>query len=188
MDWKTVLNGNRLKWIVGAGLAGILLILFSTIWPGGSEEADPPGKTEEEALPTAEEYRQEYERMALQLVQQITGVGDVQVFVTLDSGVEYVYETEENRTADTQNTSEETYSEKNSLQKKTLLVEGEDGRETPILKKTLEPKIRGVVVVCEGGGNALVMERIVSAMTTLFGISSTRVAVLQSDPMQTVSP
>ena len=185
MDWKTMVSGKRLKWIVGAGLAGILLILFSTIWPKEPETVVSETDTEENAAPMAEEYRQKYEQTALQLVQKIVGAGEAQVFVTLDSGVEYVYETEENRTADTQNANEETYSEKNSLQKKTLLVEGEDGREKPILKTTLEPKIRGVVVVCEGGGDVLVMERIVSAMTTLFGISSTRVAVLQSDPMQT---
>lgn len=179
MDWKSLLEGKKGKIILGVGLVGILLIFLSTFLPEEQAPAEGTG-TPEPAAPTTEEYRQQYESTVLQLVQSIDGAGSAQVFVTLETGVQYVYETEENRTADTQSGEAQSYSEKSSLQRKILLVEDEDGHESPLLKTTLEPEIRGVVVVCEGGGDIRIVERVTSAVTTMLGVSTTRVAVLPS--------
>lgn len=41
------------------------------------------------------------------------------------------------------------------------------------------PLIRGVIVVCDGGDNILIREKIISAVSGAFGISSTRVSVIK---------
>lgn len=181
MELKTILqDGKKLKWIVGIGIVGILLIFVSSLWPKGEKTPAPDDAPDTAQTPTNEQYEQRYQEMVAQLVRGIEGVGRASVVVTLESGVEYVYETEENKTADTQNNESTTYSQKNSLQRKTLLVEDDNGRKKPLLKTTLEPKVRGVVVVCEGGGDVRVVERVTTAVTTALGVSSARVAVLEA--------
>jgi stage III sporulation protein AG len=45
------------------------------------------------------------------------------------------------------------------------------------LETVITPKVRGVVVVCDGGDSVLVKEKLVEAVTKVLGISSARVCV-----------
>ncbi len=44
---------------------------------------------------------------------------------------------------------------------------------------TKSPEIRGVIVVCDGGDNIIIREKIISAVSGAFGISTTRVSVIK---------
>lgn len=46
--------------------------------------------------------------------------------------------------------------------------------------KEIEPVIRGVVVVCQGGGSPVVVERVTSAVTKALNISTAKVCVTKS--------
>ena len=52
-----------------------------------------------------------------------------------------------------------------------------DGNGTPIKVKLVFPKLRGIAVVCRGGGNPINQEKIVSLLSALFDLSSNRVYV-----------
>lgn len=45
------------------------------------------------------------------------------------------------------------------------------------LRKINEPEIRGVVVACEGGESAVVKEEVCKLLTTVLGVSSTKVYI-----------
>ena len=169
-------DGKKMRIVFVLGIIGVILIFLSTFLPK-EKKAPATGETDKTAAVTNEQYEKRYQDLVKSLVEDIAGAGTAQVVVTLESGVEYVYETEENTTADTQNNSEKSFSERNSLERTTLLVEDENGRKQPLLKKTLEPKIRGVVVVCDGGRDPLVAGQITEAVTTALGVNSTRVCV-----------
>lgn len=182
MNLKTLLqDGKKLKIIIAFGIAGILLIFLSSFLPKGDKTPVSVPAAEEPAL-TNEEYEERYRETVESLVRNISGAGRAEVVVTLESGVEYLYETEENTTNDTQNEAQDSYSQKSSLERTILLIEDENGRKKPLLRKTLAPKIRGVVVVCEGGGNLQVVERVTEAVTTALGVSSARVCVAELSP------
>ena len=51
------------------------------------------------------------------------------------------------------------------------------GAEAPVLLKELCPRVKGVLVVCEGGNSESVCVDIKNAVTSLFGISETKVCV-----------
>jgi stage III sporulation protein AG len=57
-----------------------------------------------------------------------------------------------------------------------VLYDGDDG-ETPVLIKQYFPQIQGVAVVCEGGDNTAVKERIINALSSLFNISTSKISV-----------
>lgn len=47
----------------------------------------------------------------------------------------------------------------------------------PVYTKT--PEIRGVIVVCDGGDNIIIREKVINAVSGAFGISTTRVSVIK---------
>ncbi len=53
----------------------------------------------------------------------------------------------------------------------------EKNNDEPSYVKT--PAIRGVIVVCDGGDNIIVREKVITAVAGAFGISTTRISVIK---------
>ena len=79
-------SDKKIKWVVLIGFIGILLILFSEFFPQKT-------KIPQDAVSVSsdnETFCKQTEEKLYQLVSSIQGVGEAQVWVTLESGVEYV--------------------------------------------------------------------------------------------------
>ena len=73
--------------------------------------------------------------------------------------------------------------EKNNYERNVILVQGSNGTREALLKTTIEPKVKGVVIVCQGGENIEVEKRVIDAVTTALDISSSKICVAKlSDP------
>lgn len=179
---KKFFSGDgKIRLIVILGLLGMALILLSQFFDGGS------GKTKEVDTATAqftsEEYIAELEGKLTALITGIDGVGEARVMVTLESGVEYIYAQEEKRNTDTTleggttEVSGKVY-EKENVEQKYILVD-QNGKKQPLLQTELQPKIQGVVIVCEGADNVRVEQSLTNVVTTALNIPSTRVCVVK---------
>lgn len=163
-------QGQRL--ILTAGAVGIGLILLSQFWP--EKQAAPAT-----AQLSAEEFVAKTEEKLKTIVGSIEGAGQCQVMVTLENGVEYVYASQQKVNSDRV---EDTGENSNKLQQRDdteqniIIVDTQDGRQG-LLVTEIQPTVKGVVVVCEGGDQALVQKRITDAITTALNISSKRVCV-----------
>lgn len=174
---------KKIKWVVFIGLAGILLILLSELVPQKNAE---PLEGAVSVFADNEEFCKKTEEKIYRLVSSIEGVGEVKVWVTLESGVEYVYLQEQVRntdlTTDYNDGNVKSLREKDNSEQKYILV-NKNGEEQPLVQKQLEPAVQGVVVVCEGAQSPQVNEQVVNAITCALGISSNRVYVAQlTDP------
>lgn len=158
---------KKITLFVIIGLIGILLIFLSEMFASGSKpkSANLPLSLETTA------YKKEIESELTEILSQIQGVGKVKVMVTIEGTTEYVFAQE----IDTQ---QDTQSDKNSesFQNKYVIIDNGSEKEA-LVKKVLKPKINGVIVVCEGGDNLVVKEKIYNAVSTVLAISSTRVCV-----------
>ena len=54
-----------------------------------------------------------------------------------------------------------------------------DSGDTGILLKTNAPKIKGVIIVCDGGENPTVANQITNAVSAALGVGANRVSVLK---------
>lgn len=162
------------KLVLILGVLAIALIFLSTFMGGtkSSEVAEIP----QEEFDTAA-YTVKLEAQMKELLESIAGVGNAQVMLTLQSGSENVYVTEENLDLDQTKATGETTAERRSSEKKVLLVEDSNGRRQALLKTTLEPVIRGVVVVCEGGDDPFVVAKATDAVKAALGVSSNRICI-----------
>ncbi len=169
MQWQLpipkILKEKNWKVVCILAAVGIALLLGADWFTPNTPKKNPTTTL------TAEEYRQQIQAQLTELLQEMQGVGACQVYVSLENGVEYVYATNERNNADSKS---DTTSEDN--QKTVILIDGADG-ETGLLLTEIQPKIKGVVVVCEGGNQEAVVTRVTAAVTTALNISARRVCV-----------
>ena len=156
------------------GIIGIILICLSSFM-GGGENHQEEKVTSAESL-TAEEYRIQLEESIAEMVKSITGNDNAKVVITLESGIKYSYADIKEGTSANKTESNVT-SSSNELKETYITVKTADGGEQALLVTTEMPEIRGVAIVCEGGDNELINEKIKNAVTAALNITSKRIYI-----------
>lgn len=171
-------NTSFVKIIVIIGLLGIGLILLSGLLPEKNDKTQTQTNSQI-AYVSLTQYENELEQNLADIISSINGAGKTRVLLTMDSTVEQVYATDKNMTQkDTVNSGEATQTNKDTSADSTYItVELADGTQQTVLLKEIQPRVRGVLVVCSGGDNSVVKEKIVDAVTKALDISSSRVSV-----------
>lgn len=152
------------------GIVGIALIFLSSL---GTSKSDTPATAEDFSV---EEYKESLEKDIEKLVKSISGSRKVTVVITLESGINYQYADTVEEAGETKNQIDES-TEKNELKQGYITVKNADGSEQAILIAKQMPEIRGVAIVCEGGDNAAINQKIQNAVTSALNITSKRVYI-----------
>lgn len=155
---------KKRRLLVFLGLLGILLIALSEWLPRDSAGQD--AKTTTQTLSVSEVETALEERIA-SLIGQVQGVGECRVMVTLESGSRFVYAAEQGYSEGT-----DTY----TANEKTLFVDTENGP-VGLLITEVQPTVKGVAVVCDGGDDPTVREQVIGLVSAAFNISSGRICV-----------
>lgn len=154
---------KRIKIIIAIGLIGVILIGMSDMFSSdGSKNSSTAQVTEVNT-----NYTDELEGKLCDIISSIDGAGKCKVMITLENSSESVYATDGEKKTDT---------DSSSSKDEYVIYDSENG-ESPVLIKEYYPKVQGVSVVCSGGDNVLVKEKIINTVTALFNISANRVSV-----------
>ena len=168
------------RWFEGDGKRRILLIVGAVgIGLLALSEWIPKRETETVATLTTEQFVEQTEQRLESIVSSIEGAGRCRVLLTLDNGVEYVYATEERTMSDRQEDTDDgatRLTQSDDSERAAILVDTDSGREG-LLVTEIQPTVRGVVVVCEGGDNEAVIARVTEAVTVALELSSKKVCV-----------
>lgn len=172
------------------GVLGLLLILVANTWPKNEATPAPaqpvsPAKTQVKSTPTSDVASLEnwLELRLSQVLQQIDGIGDVSVSVTLASGPEYQYAV--NQKTDKREITEKderggtrTTTERNEDGQLVLVQQVDTGKQQPLVVKEMRPLIKGVLVVATGARDARVREELTHAVQTVLDIPAYKIKVL----------
>lgn len=172
---ENFLKGPRgIRLITAVGVAGMLALILSAMWPQGS------GATDTKTADTASaDYAASLERQLGETVSKIEGAGPCHVMVTLENGVEYVYASEE-KVGLNRSTEGERETQKDDSESSIIVISTDNG-DRGLLVTEIQPTVKGVLVVCAGGGDREVQERIRQAVTTVLNITAKRVCVVAGD-------
>lgn len=174
----------KVKMIVLIGVAGVLMILLSEC--GSKTEKKTKTAAETDTQQVMASYTESLEKKIDGIVSSIEGVGENKVLVTLASSEEYVYASESkdslDRTEDIGSGESKKTQIKDVKENNLILVEGENGQKQALIQKQIEPKVKGVVVVCEGGDSIAVQQRVIDAVTVALDISAGKVCVTKLGP------
>ncbi|MBQ6379985.1 MAG: hypothetical protein IJJ41_00090 [Clostridia bacterium] len=167
--WEKVPQQKRVKVLLLVGLVAIIGIVLSESFSGDKDKTEPEQTKQSVDL---EAYADKVENRLQQILACVDGVGKCEVMVTVDSSQESVYSSE----SESQSQSGENAA--SASQKNTYVIVDDDG-EKPILEKEIEPKIRGVIVVCEGADQVEVREAVIECVRAGLGITSANISVVK---------
>ena len=126
------------------------------------------GNKKADVQPTAAvtSVEDEEERLA-NILSQIDGAGEVSVMIT------YYSSSEKNIAYETKVSSRE---KEESEDKKAVMTDGE-----PMVVKEVYPKVRGVIVTADGGGNSAVRSAISEAVTASLDVPAHRICIFKKE-------
>ena len=189
-----VKRNQTFRWLIIVGLIGVAIIIISSFInvkeidtenvgrepPNDSGVQSTFGSSTSETTPF-DTIENAFEDKIKGILEQIVGVGTVDVMVTIDSTEEIVVE--RNR-QDTQQNTEETDANGGTRNITQYTRDGEivtydsSGDQTPIITKKIKPKIRGVLVVAKGAENKVVKDLITEAVEKGLNVESYRISVV----------
>ncbi len=187
MKWLSKLREGKKEQIAILLLAGLLLVVIAL--PSESPQSSPAGQTETEetvSAQTAQDQASLLEDKLKRMLSRVEGVGRADVMITLKSdGQQLVEKDLELQNASSQSPDKEgepggqTVQSSNS--ENTVYQKDAYGNETPYVRETLSPEIEGVLVIAQGGGNAVVAGEITEAVMALFGIQAHKIKVMKME-------
>lgn len=164
------------KWLI-VFLAGLLLVVIALpVSDTKSSQAQQVQKVQQTESTSEDAYTKALEARLENALANVKGVGNVKVMITLASSSEKVVEKDREMSSDVQ---EGDGGGKNTSSSETAVYANGNGEETPYVKQELSPRIEGVLVIAEGGDNAVVIENITEAVQALFGVDTHKIKVMK---------
>lgn len=191
MDLKKFVNNLKTKnlrknQIIILFLCGVLLMVITIPANENDRDSDNNGSqngrvTDEETMNDSTVYAQYLEQELENILSQMDGAGMVSCMVTLSSSAEQVVEkdlniSDENVTESDSQGGRRTTNQ-SSRSETTIYSEGDNG--SPYVSKEISPKVEGVLVIAEGGDNAVVVKNITEGIQALFGIESHKIRIVK---------
>lgn len=165
---------DKTKWLI-LGLSGVLLLIIAL--PTGSSNKKEDNQLQQTLSSTKEEenriqaYKEQLSGELERTLGYMDGVGKVHVMITFQNSGENIVEKDISKS---ENTNENT-----GYQESTVYGETE-GREPYVSQQKL-PKVEGVFVVAQGGGDSVVKQDILDVVVALFSIDAHKVKIVKME-------
>ena len=157
------------------GLIGVFLIFISD--GNTSEDQEKVYKNNI----SSKEYIKELESNLEAILSSVEGAGELKLMITLESGEETVYAWQEKTKQDEESLNKDNtqqISQNNTYENQPVIIEYGQNKQA-LVKKILQPVIKGVVVVCQGADNVSVVSDITDAVSVALDIPTNRVCVIK---------
>lgn len=194
--WNWIHTENKLpkkNQLLIVFLIGILLLVIA-IPVSPSEEKKIEGVQEDEEyrsegtdyqnlVNASAEYEAYLEKRVASALEYVEGVGKAEVVITLKSSAQKVVEKDQSsdhRTTEEKDAAGGTRTDSSRMTERTsVYTQTENGSQIPYVSKELTPEIEGVVVIAQGGDNAVVIQNITEAIQALFGIDAHKIKIMK---------
>lgn len=160
-------------------LAVVLLIVILIPVPGKEEEEQAVEKAEETVSKPME--TETMESQLKEILQKISGVGQVEVFISYRDSGKIVIEKDESvseeliQEADSNGGTRTTTTSRNEKQ----TVYG--AADMPYVIQELSPTVEGVLVVAQGAGNVSIKKQIQETIEALFGLDAHKISIMKME-------
>ncbi len=160
-------------------LCGILLAVIFLPTDSDGEKR----QQEQDEILAQEQLADSREKRLQEVLSQVEGVGKTEVMITYYSSGEKIVEKDIPLTDRTSDESDGQGGSSSSSQREageeTVYEKNSDGSETPYVIQVTEPEIAGVLIVAEGGDNAVTVKNITEAVVALFGVEAHKIKVMK---------
>ncbi len=165
---------DKTKWLI-LGLCGALLLIIALPTDGGRQKKDSLTQQETGSAQEEESRIQAYKKQLSGELERtlgyMHGVGKAHVMITFQDSGENVVEKDISKSENTKANS--------GYQEST--VYGEADGKNPYVSQQKLPKVEGVFVVAEGGGDSVVKQDILDVVMALFPIDAHKVKIVKME-------
>ena len=151
------------KWLIILLVGLLLVVIAMPVSDIKSDQTQDEQQVQKAENASEDTYTDALETRLENALAKVEGVGNVKVMITLASSSEKVVES----------------GGKNTSSSETAVYANGNGEETPYVKQELSPRIEGVLVIADGGDNAIVIENITEAVQALFGVDTHKIKVMK---------
>ena len=185
-------NKNKTVNLIIIFLMGILMLItvsfFKTSDSNKSESVTSSNSESDKTEQTStkdtsynlNDYEKSVEDKLKSTLENIDGVGKVDVMINFESGEEQVPAVNVNDSTNTTNEKDNSGGTRTTTQSNngsTVVITNDGEKSEPLIVKTYKPKVSGVCVVAEGAENKITALRISKAVVDLFDITEDKVNV-----------
>ncbi len=150
-------------------LIGIVIcVIYFSGFASSKHKPDNTDNNSTENYGTSVEYIDYLENKLSNVLSKVSGVGKVEVIITLESGFSYEYAT------DTETKTMISGGTETTVTTETLILVSNE----PVIEKEIYPKIKGVIVVAEGAKEVSVRLNILTAVETVLEVDRNNVTIL----------
>ena len=166
------------QWVIGFLMVILVLVIMIPV-PEKRAQEEVSGK--ENKVNSLEGHGDSLEKQLQAILQKIAGVGKVEVLITYEDKGRVIVEKDESvseelvQEADSGGGTRTTTTSKNEEK----AVYGNS--ENPYVVQELSPKVKGVLVVAEGGGNLSVKKQIQETIEALFGLDTHKISIMKME-------
>lgn len=151
---------------------------------GTQTEAEQSGTKSFTTYGTELEYAAYLEEQLEEILGGVSGVGEVEVMVTLESSEELIVEKDEpvtNSNVEETDSAGGTRTTVQTERNETTIYSTANGSSEPYVVMKLLPKVEGVLVVAQGAGNGTVNKSISEIVQALFDVEAHKIKVVKMD-------
>ena len=145
-----------------------------------TKNTQPTGETNQKNTTNHNDLEQRLEN----ILSNIDGVGDVKVFINYSETSETVAMYNENSKKSTTEETDKSGGVRKVEQtdsQKEIVYQEENGNKTPIVQKTVEPKIEGAIITAKGASDINVKTNIIQAVEAATGLATHKIQVFQGN-------
>lgn len=154
-------------------IIGVVILALGSGLYGGKKADHNEINAKDEVIQPAEQI----EKQLSQILSEIKGAGDVSVMISYESTSEKIFATDTNiETAQSDEQGDAGKPTKKTSTTKQDIKTITPGN-TPVLSKQNYPKVRGVIVVADGAGDAVIKQNIILAVKSVLDIPDHKIGV-----------
>lgn len=169
---------KKLKPLIAlCGVCIVALLVMTFMLDNGEKETSAEKEVTSEQATKTKNEKKDLEEKLTEILSKINGAGDVDVMITFESSEEIVPAYNSNTTTETTKEQDSSGGERtttSSTENKTLITSNSND---PIVLKTSEAEVKGVIVVASGASDPKVKETLYKAVQTSLQISGHQVEI-----------
>ena len=165
------------QWLIGV-LIGILLLVIAIPVP---EEKEMEMETPETVIDGNVFLEKTTEKQLQEILQKISGVGRVEVFMNYEDRGRIVVEKDESYSEELIEEADGSGGRRTTTTSRNDIKTVYDGGESPYVVQEFSPVVKGILVVAEGGGNPAVKKQIQETMVALFGLDAHKISIMEME-------
>jgi len=143
----------RAALLVAGAVIGVLLLLLGSADTARDTAAEPPAESAD-----MEAYARALEARICDFCESVEGVGEARVAVSLESGYRRVYAQEDS----------------------SYVMVGSGASRGTVYLTEEPPRLGGIAVICEGGGDPTVCRRLIGLLCAAYDIGANKIFIAQA--------